>query len=95
MVITRREDFVVQWKSLLKLVAVTVPAAAIILGIVLRIGWLAAVGVIAYVALILVVAFIRVSRNPESGYGFHIQFRQGHQSDVEYVRRQQERDSDT
>jgi hypothetical protein len=73
----------VQWKPLLKLVTVTAPAAAILLGIALRMGWLAAAGVIAYLALILVITFIRLSRNPESGYGFHIQFRQGHQSDVE------------
>jgi hypothetical protein len=70
------------------------PAAPIVLGIVLRTGWLAAAGIIAYLVLILAVAFIRVSRNPESGYGFHIQFRQGHKADVEYVARRQNRDSD-
>jgi hypothetical protein len=84
----------VQWQGLLKLTVAMAPAVAILVGIVLRMGWLAAAGVIAYLVLILAVAFIRVSRNPESGYGFHIQFRQGHQADVEHVARQRERDSD-
>jgi uncharacterized protein (DUF58 family) len=83
-----------QWKSLFKLLIAIAPAVPIMLGIVLRMGWLAAAGVIAYLALILAATLIRVSRNPESGYGFHIQFRQGHQADVDYVARQQKQDRD-
>jgi hypothetical protein len=48
----------VQWKGLLKLMAAMAPAAPIVLGIVLRTGWLAAAGIIAYLVLILAVAFI-------------------------------------
>jgi hypothetical protein len=52
-----------QWKSLFKLLIAIAPAVPIMLGIVLRMGWLAAAGVIAYLALILAATLIRVSRN--------------------------------
>lgn len=67
------------------------PAAMIVLGIVLGIGWLALAGISAYSLLIVVGALSRVARHPETGYGLHTQFRQGHRSDVEYINRDRKR----
>jgi hypothetical protein len=58
---------------------------ATVLGVLLQIGLLAGVGVVAYLLLILRATLVKVSGNPRLGYGFHVQFRQGHQSDIDHV----------
>jgi hypothetical protein len=75
----------IRWKLLMILLASVTPGVVIVLGVVLQKGLLAGVGVVAYLLLILTAALVKVSGNPSLGYGFHVQFRQGHQSDIDHV----------
>jgi hypothetical protein len=75
------------WRLLIMLLALVTPGVVIALGVLLQIGLLAGVGVVAYLLLILTVTLIKVSGNPRLGYGFHVQFQQGHQSDIDHVLR--------
>jgi hypothetical protein len=76
---------VISWKLLMILLALVTPGVVIVLGVLLQIGLLAGGGVVAYLLLVLTATLVKVSGNPRLGYGFHVQFQQGHQSDIDHI----------